>query len=82
MKNDIQMSIWSLSILNDVFRINKFVDNVSNLYQSSYALLFKHIRIDLYKWHTDFFAIDEKARWACQASSETIEKIQSLYQIQ
>ncbi len=62
MKNDLQMSIRSLLISNDVFRISKFVDNVSNLYQSNYAFLSKHIRIDLYKQHIDFFAIDEKAR--------------------
>ncbi len=31
-KNDVQMSIWSLSISNDVFRISKFVDNVLKLH--------------------------------------------------
>ncbi len=81
-KNDVQMSIRSLSISSDVFRINKFVDNFSNLYQSSHAFLFKRFRIDLYKRYIDFFAIDEKARWTCQANSETTEKIQSFCQVQ
>jgi hypothetical protein len=61
MKNDVQMSIRSLSISSDVFRISKFVDNVSDLYQSNHALLFRHIRIDLYKRHTDLLAVDERA---------------------
>jgi hypothetical protein len=74
MKNYVQISIRSLSISSDVFRIDKFVDNVLNLYQSSHALLFKRFCIDLYKRYINFFAIDEKTRWTCQTSSKTIEK--------
>ena len=82
MKNDVQMSIRSLSISNNVLWINKFIDYVSDLYQSNHAFLFKRFRIDLYKRHTDLLAVDERARWACQVNAETTEKMQSLCQVQ
>ncbi len=75
MKNDISMSIRSLSISNDVFRINKFVDNISNLYKQDNAFVFRFLHLDVYKQFVDVFLVDDKTHWACQIDIATFERI-------